>query len=46
METKAVQAAADLDSARCRGNWAAIPDLAKRYKKYHPDESGTFYLSL
>ncbi|KAI7886762.1 TPR-like protein [Lichtheimia hyalospora FSU 10163] len=39
METKAVQAATDLDTARCRGNWAAIPDLAKRYKKYHPDES-------
>ncbi|KAI9313544.1 hypothetical protein BX666DRAFT_2030325 [Dichotomocladium elegans] len=39
METKAVQAAADLDAARCRGNWAAVPELAKRYKRYHPDES-------
>lgn len=39
--SKPLQAAADLDAARCRGDWTAIPELAKRYKKYHPDESGT-----
>ncbi|KAI9258783.1 hypothetical protein BDA99DRAFT_514132 [Phascolomyces articulosus] len=37
--SKSLQAAADLDTARCQGNWAVIPELAKRYKKYHPDES-------
>lgn len=38
---KSLQAAADLDAARCRGQWTAVPELARRYKKYHPDESGT-----
>ena len=39
--SKSLQASSDLDTARCQGNWAVIPELAKKYKKYHPDESGT-----
>ncbi|KAI7878419.1 protein prenylyltransferase [Lichtheimia hyalospora FSU 10163] len=37
--SKPLQAAADLDTARCKGQWQMIPELARRYKKYHPDES-------
>ncbi|KAG0189344.1 hypothetical protein DFQ28_003545 [Apophysomyces sp. BC1034] len=37
--SKQRQSAADLDAARCQAQWLAIPDLAKRYKKYHPKES-------
>ncbi|KAF7732343.1 hypothetical protein EC973_005239 [Apophysomyces ossiformis] len=37
--SKQQQSAAELDAARCQAQWAAIPDLAKRYKKYHPKES-------
>ncbi|KAI9278254.1 hypothetical protein BDA99DRAFT_531025 [Phascolomyces articulosus] len=36
---KVAQSAADLDTARCRGEWSSIPQLAQRYKKYHPDET-------
>ncbi|KAI9481221.1 MAG: hypothetical protein EXX96DRAFT_635056, partial [Benjaminiella poitrasii] len=36
---KARQTWIDLDTARCNENWANIPELAKRYKKYHPSES-------
>ncbi|KAI9484821.1 hypothetical protein BDB00DRAFT_109803 [Zychaea mexicana] len=39
MENKVAQSAADLDTARCRGDWSSIPQLAQRYKKYHPDET-------
>ncbi|KAG2224426.1 hypothetical protein INT45_002965 [Circinella minor] len=39
MENKATQSAIDLDIARCRGEWSSIPQLAQRYKKYHPDET-------
>ena len=42
MENKA---AADLDAARCRGDWVAVPDLARRYKKYHLDETGMHELA-
>ncbi|KAG0194864.1 hypothetical protein DFQ28_002939 [Apophysomyces sp. BC1034] len=34
---KALQIAKELDSARSKGNWQAIPELARRYKKYNPD---------
>ena len=40
--SKPLQAAADLDTARCKGQWQMIPELARRYKKYHPDESGIY----
>lgn len=40
MENKVAQSAADLDIARCRGEWSSIPQIAQRYKKYHPDETG------
>ena len=32
---KASQLARNLEIARCKGNWNAIPDLARRYKKYN-----------
>ena len=38
--SKSLQASSDLDTARCQGNWTVIPELAKKYKKYHSDESG------
>ncbi|KAI8147176.1 hypothetical protein BJV82DRAFT_665280 [Fennellomyces sp. T-0311] len=39
MDLKPAQVAADLDAARCRGDWATIPELARRYKRHHPDET-------
>jgi hypothetical protein len=41
---KAIQIAKEIDSARCKGNWNALPELARRYKKHNPD--GTGKLSL
>jgi hypothetical protein len=40
---KAVQTSIDLEIARCNERWIDIPELARRYKKYHPYESG-FYI--
>ncbi|KAI9319345.1 hypothetical protein BX666DRAFT_1460783 [Dichotomocladium elegans] len=37
--SKQLQAAADLDLARCQGKWETVAELAKRFKKYHPDET-------
>jgi hypothetical protein len=37
--TKAIQIGKELDLARCNGNWLAIHDLARRYKKYNADGS-------
>lgn len=34
---KAIQIGKDIDNARCNGNWAVIPDLARRYKKYNAE---------
>ncbi|KAI8085699.1 hypothetical protein BDF21DRAFT_243522 [Thamnidium elegans] len=34
---KAIQIAKDIDASRCSGNWLAITELARRYKKYNPD---------
>ncbi|KAG1455959.1 hypothetical protein G6F56_006943 [Rhizopus delemar] len=34
---KLVQISKDIDSSRCNGNWSAIPELARRYKKYNPE---------
>ncbi|KAI8144131.1 hypothetical protein BJV82DRAFT_77364 [Fennellomyces sp. T-0311] len=39
--TKASQLAKDIEIARCKGNWQAIPDLARRYKKYNNTGAGT-----
>ncbi|KAF7726682.1 hypothetical protein EC973_008556 [Apophysomyces ossiformis] len=39
---KAIQIAKELDIARSKGDWQAIPELARRYKKYNPD--GTVFL--
>jgi hypothetical protein len=41
---KAIQIGKDLDSARCSGNWAVIPDLARRYKKYNSEGSSTIVI--
>ncbi|KAI7864852.1 hypothetical protein BDF14DRAFT_1139781 [Spinellus fusiger] len=37
MSAKAIQIAKDIDVCRCKGNWLAIPELARRYKKHNPD---------
>ncbi|KAL0076685.1 hypothetical protein F4703DRAFT_1743420 [Phycomyces blakesleeanus] len=37
--SKARLIAVELDTARCKGDWQAIPELAKRYKKCRPNES-------
>ncbi|KAI8971935.1 hypothetical protein BDF20DRAFT_709137 [Mycotypha africana] len=37
--SKAAAIAKEIDVARCKGNWQAIPELARRYKKHNP--SGT-----
>lgn len=34
---KLVQISKDIDTARCNGNWSAIPELARRYKKYNSE---------
>ncbi|KAI8348866.1 hypothetical protein BD560DRAFT_237956 [Blakeslea trispora] len=34
---KATQLGRDIDNARCVGNWVAIPELARRYKKYNSE---------
>ncbi|GAN06464.1 hypothetical protein MAM1_0124c05948 [Mucor ambiguus] len=36
---KALQTFIDLEVARCNERWTDIPELARRYKKYHPYES-------
>ncbi|KAG2206740.1 hypothetical protein INT47_003682 [Mucor saturninus] len=33
---KALVIAKDIDIARCKGNWQALPELARRYKKHNP----------
>ncbi|KAI7902144.1 uncharacterized protein BX663DRAFT_511869 [Cokeromyces recurvatus] len=33
---KLIQIITDIDMARCNSNWAVIPDLARKYKKYNP----------
>ncbi|KAI9307106.1 hypothetical protein BJ944DRAFT_198193 [Cunninghamella echinulata] len=39
MDTKSEHAFKELDKARANGQWAAVPELIKRYKKYHPTET-------
>ncbi|CAG8433123.1 7787_t:CDS:10 [Ambispora gerdemannii] len=34
---KASQREKELDAARCKGNWVAIPELARKYRKHNPD---------
>lgn len=38
--SKALQTFVDLENARCNERWSDIPELTKRYKKFHPYESG------
>lgn len=38
---KAIQIGKDLDNARCTGNWSAIPELARRFKKYSNSEGAS-----
>lgn len=40
ISAKAIQIGKDIDLARCNGNWLAITDLVKRYKKYNSDGAG------
>lgn len=44
--TKAIQIGKDIDAARCSGNWLAIHELARRYKKYHSEGASKFISSL
>ncbi|KAI8881422.1 hypothetical protein K501DRAFT_6050 [Backusella circina FSU 941] len=37
MSSKALQIAKEIDLARCNGNWSALPELGRRYKKYNPE---------
>lgn len=34
---KAIQIGKDIDTARCNGNWVAIAELARRYRKYNSE---------
>lgn len=34
---KAIQIGKDIDNARCNGNWVAIAELARRYRKYNSE---------
>ncbi|CAG8488262.1 6514_t:CDS:2, partial [Cetraspora pellucida] len=34
---KANQREKEIDVARCKGNWGAIPELARKYRKHSPD---------
>ncbi|CAO3629040.1 unnamed protein product [Mucor hiemalis] len=36
VSTKAITIAKEIDAARCKGNWQAIAELARRYKKHNP----------
>ncbi|KAI7906808.1 uncharacterized protein BX663DRAFT_548947 [Cokeromyces recurvatus] len=36
---KATIIAKEIDTARCKGNWQAIPELARRYKKHNPNDN-------
>jgi hypothetical protein len=42
MSSKAIQIAKDIDLARCNGNWSALPELGRRYKKYNPEGASKF----
>ncbi|KAI9487484.1 MAG: hypothetical protein EXX96DRAFT_81148 [Benjaminiella poitrasii] len=35
---KATVIAKEIETARCKGNWQAIPELARRYKKHNPND--------
>lgn len=34
---KANQREKEIDAARCKGNWNAIPELARKFRKHSPD---------
>lgn len=40
VSTKAITIAKEIDAARCKGNWQAIAELARRYKKHNPTGIG------
>jgi hypothetical protein len=40
LTNKAIIIAKEIDSARCKGQWQAIPELARRYKKHNPAGKG------
>lgn len=40
LTNKAIVIAKDIDLARTKGNWQAIPELARRFKKHNPNGVG------
>lgn len=44
--TKAIQIGKDLDNARCHGNWTAVPELARRFKKYNSEGASKLKLII
>lgn len=40
MDHKTSQLLEEIDLARCRAQWSVAHDLAKKYKKIKPDDSG------
>jgi hypothetical protein len=38
--TKTLQISKQIDTARCKGHWHALPDLARRYVKHNPEGAG------
>ena len=42
--SKISQIVRDIESARCKGQWYAIPELARRYKKYCSSGTGIVFL--
>jgi hypothetical protein len=38
--SKLQQIEKEIDVARCKGRWQAIPDLARRYVKHNPQGKG------
>lgn len=42
ISAKAIQIGKDIDIARCNGNWIAIAELARRYRKYNSEGAGKF----
>ncbi|ORZ07691.1 hypothetical protein BCR42DRAFT_472194 [Absidia repens] len=44
--SKISQILEEIDTARCKGRWKAIPNLARRYVKYNPEGTGLEQLVL
>ncbi|CEP11254.1 hypothetical protein [Parasitella parasitica] len=43
---KALIISKEIDVARCKGNWQALVELARRYKKHNPNGLGTLEQSI